>query len=266
MISVCVETLEEALAKHAKPEIFNIDQGSQSRAPLFTGLLIKNGIAISMDGNLANVFVERLWRSMKYEDISQGLRQRRRGPTSIGRYLDFYNGRRPHSRHVWPGHHFDGRSARRPGPELKPVTQGLPQRASLTYSPRVVTTGEKRGVSAMSQSAFETSEQVLKFDPKAKGRSDVTPLDDAGQAIVAQIRTAADLAKGDCDRAMSFAHKLSMELRAAEDRTQQMAREVEHWQERAARAEQWLQTIQREIEEKLLTRRSAHGDKESAIR
>ena len=121
-------------------------------------------------------------------------------------------------------------------------------------------------MSAISQSAFETSEQVLKFDPKAKGRSDVTPLDDAGQAIVAQIRTAADLAKGDCDRAMSLAHKLSMELRAAEDRTQQMAREVEHWQERAARAEQWLQTIQREIEEKLLTRRSAHGDKESAIR
>jgi hypothetical protein len=65
----------------------------------------------------------------------------------------------------------------------------------------------------MSQSAFETSERVLKFDPKAKGRSDVTPLDDAGQAIVAQIRTAADLANQDCDRAMSLTHKLSMELR-----------------------------------------------------
>ena len=82
-----------------------------------------------------------------------------------------------------------------PGTGTQAGYQGLPQRASLTYSPRVVTTGEKRGVSAMSQSAFETSEQVLKFDPKAKGRSDVTPLDDAGQAIVAQIRTAADLAK-----------------------------------------------------------------------
>jgi hypothetical protein len=54
----------------------------------------------------------------------------------------------------------------------------------------------------MSQSGFETPEQVLKFDPQAKGRSDVTPLDDAGQAIVAQIRTAADLANQDCDRAM----------------------------------------------------------------
>lgn len=65
----------------------------------------------------------------------------------------------------------------------------------------------------MSQSGFETPEQVLKFDPQAKGRSDVTPLDDAGQAIVAQIRTAADLANQDCDRAMSLTHKLSMELR-----------------------------------------------------
>jgi hypothetical protein len=58
---------------------------------------------------------------------------------------------------------------------------------------------------------------------------------------------------------MSLAHKLSMELRAAEDRTQKMAREVEHWRDRAARAEQWLQTIQQEIEEKLLTRRSFSG-------
>jgi hypothetical protein len=57
-----------------------------------------------------------------------------------------------------------------------------------------------------------------------------------------------------------------MELRAAEDRTQQMAREVEHWQERAARAEQWLRTIQQEIEEKLLTRRSFSGGEEAAIR
>jgi hypothetical protein len=90
----------------------------------------------------------------------------------------------------------------------------------------------------MNQRETDTSEQVLKFAPKEKAPNRVAQLDDAGQAIVAQIRTAADLAKEDCDRAMSLAHKLSMELRAAEDRTQQMAREVEHWQERAARAEQ----------------------------
>ncbi len=99
-----------------------------------------------------------------------------------------------------------------------------------------------------------------------KSPNQVAQLDDAGQAIVTQIRTAADLAKEDCDRAMSLAHKLSMELRAAEDRTQQMAREVEHWRERAARAEQWLLTIQQEIEETLLARRPFSGGEEVASR
>ena len=118
----------------------------------------------------------------------------------------------------------------------------------------------------MNQRATDTPKQVLKFAPKEKASNRVAQLDDAGEAIVAQIRTAADLAKEDCDRAMSLAHKLSMELRAAEDRTQQMAREVEHWQERAARAEQWLRTIQQEIEEKLLTRRSFSGAEGVAVR
>ena len=118
----------------------------------------------------------------------------------------------------------------------------------------------------MNQRATETPEQVLKFAPKEKSPNKVAQLDDAGQVIVAQIRQAADLAKEDCDRAMSLAHKLSMELRAAEDRTQQMAREVEHWRDRAARAEQWLRTIQQEIEEKLLARRSSSGGEEAAVR
>jgi chromosome segregation ATPase len=118
----------------------------------------------------------------------------------------------------------------------------------------------------MNQSATDTPEQVLKFAPKEKAPNSVAQLDGAGRAIVAQIRTAADLAKDDCDRAMSLAHKLSMELRAAEDRTEQMAREVEDWRERAARAEQWLRTIQQEIEEKLLSRRPYSSAKEAAIR
>ena len=118
----------------------------------------------------------------------------------------------------------------------------------------------------MNQRATEMPEQVLKSAPKEKAQNRVAELDDAGQAIVAQIRTAADLAREDCDRAMSLAHKLSMELRAAEDRTQRMTREVEHWRDRAARAEQWLQTIQQEIEEKLLARRSFSGGEEAAIR
>ena len=118
----------------------------------------------------------------------------------------------------------------------------------------------------MNHGVTDTPEQVLKFAPKEKAANKSSQLDDAGEAIVAQIRTAADLVKDDCDRAMSLAHKLSMELRAAEDRTQQLATEVEHWRDRAARADQWLRTIQQEIEEKLLTRRSSNGAEGVAVR
>ena len=97
----CVETLEDALAGHDKPEIFNSDQGSQFTGTAFTGVLIDNKIKISMDGRGAwrdNVFVERLWRSVKYEEVYlrayDDIPQAR---ASLGRYIAFYNGRRPHS-------------------------------------------------------------------------------------------------------------------------------------------------------------------------
>ena len=97
----CVETLEEALSNHGKPEIFNTDQGSQFTGSAFTGVLANNGIAISMDGRGAwrdNVFVERLWRSVKYEEVYlRAYDSVSEARASIGRYLDFYNGRRPHS-------------------------------------------------------------------------------------------------------------------------------------------------------------------------
>jgi putative transposase len=97
----CVETLEEALAKHGKPEIFNTDQGSQFTGAAFTGVLAGNGIAISMDGKGAwrdNVFVERLWRTVKYEEVYlRAYDSVSEARTSIGRYLDFYNRRRPHA-------------------------------------------------------------------------------------------------------------------------------------------------------------------------
>ena len=97
----CVETLEDALARHGKPAIFNTDQGSQFTGAVFTGVLITNGIAISMDGKGAwrdNVFVERLWRSIKYEEVYlHAYDSVSEARSSIGRYLDFYNGRRPHS-------------------------------------------------------------------------------------------------------------------------------------------------------------------------
>src|SRR5260221_4190023 len=97
----CIETLEDALARHGKPEILNTDQGSQFTGAAFTGVLIENGIAISMDGKGAwrdNVFVERLWRSVKYEEVYlRAYDTASEARASIGRYLDFYNRRRPHS-------------------------------------------------------------------------------------------------------------------------------------------------------------------------
>src|ERR1700730_15062125 len=99
--SFCVETLENALARHGKPDIFNTDQGSQFTGAAFTGALIENGIAISMDGKGAwrdNVFVERLWRSVKYEEVYlRAYDTTSEARASIGRHVNFYNGRRPHS-------------------------------------------------------------------------------------------------------------------------------------------------------------------------
>jgi putative transposase len=97
----CVETLEDALTHHGKPDIFNTDQGSQFTGTAFTGVLVNNNIAISMDGKGAwrdNVFVERLWRSVKYEEVYlRAYDSVSEARTSIGRYLGFYNGRRPHT-------------------------------------------------------------------------------------------------------------------------------------------------------------------------
>ena len=97
----CVETLQDALSRYGKPDIFNTDQGSQFTGAAFTGMLADNGIAISMDGKGAwrdNVFVERLWRSVKYEEVYlRAYDSVSEARASIGRYLDFYNQRRPHS-------------------------------------------------------------------------------------------------------------------------------------------------------------------------
>src|SRR6202795_4060238 len=97
----CVETLEDALARHGRPEIFNTDQDSQFTGMAFTSLLASHGIAISMDGKGAwrdNVFVERLGRSIKYGEVFlRAYETVAEARNSIGRYLDFYNGGRPHS-------------------------------------------------------------------------------------------------------------------------------------------------------------------------
>lgn len=98
-VDFCVAALEEALGK-GRPEIFNTDQGSQFTSEAFTGLLLEQGIQVSMDGKgryLDNIFVERLWRSVKYEEVYlkayQTVAEARIG---IGDYLEFYNQQRPH--------------------------------------------------------------------------------------------------------------------------------------------------------------------------
>jgi putative transposase len=97
----CIEAVEEALARHGAPEIFNTDKGSQFTSIEFIKVLADREIKISMDGKGAwrdNVFVERLWRTIKYEEVY--LRAYANVPearASIGRYIGFYNSRRPHS-------------------------------------------------------------------------------------------------------------------------------------------------------------------------
>ena len=96
----CVEALQEALATHGRPEIFNTDQGSQFTSEAFTGVLKARAVRISMDGKgraLDNIFVERLWRSVKYEEVYlkqyQSMREARAG---LAAYFRFYNHQRPH--------------------------------------------------------------------------------------------------------------------------------------------------------------------------
>jgi putative transposase len=100
-VDFCIDAVEEAIKNFGKPEIFNTDQGSQFTSEKFISVLKKNGIRISMDGKgrwMDNVFIERLWRSMKYECVylnalESGIQARR----DIARWINFYNCERPHS-------------------------------------------------------------------------------------------------------------------------------------------------------------------------
>ena len=96
----CVEALEEALQNHGKPRIFNTDQGAQFTSAAFTGKLEAAGIAISMDGRgrfMDNIFIERFWRSIKYEEVHlKAYADGREARAGIGYWIEFYNHRRPH--------------------------------------------------------------------------------------------------------------------------------------------------------------------------
>jgi len=105
--SFCVDALKEAFAKHGMPTIFNTDQGSQFTSLEFTEAVRNSGVKISMDGKgrwMDNVFIERLWRSLKYECVYlHALDTGSEARVGIGQWIDFYNMRRPHST-------FDGRT------------------------------------------------------------------------------------------------------------------------------------------------------------
>jgi putative transposase len=126
----CIEALREAMARHGKPEIFNTDQGSQFTSLDFTGVLKDAGVAISMDGRgrcMDNIFIERLWRSLKYEavylhEMTDGFAAER----VIGTWIDFYNTERPHSA-------LDGATPREAYSAGRPVDMMDKARALPTY-------------------------------------------------------------------------------------------------------------------------------------
>ena len=98
--SFCVDCLEDALRHHGRPEVFNSDQGSQFTSTAFTDVLKREGVTISMDGRgraLDNIFVERLWRNVKYEDVSlKGYANMAELTVGLAQYFAFYNAERPH--------------------------------------------------------------------------------------------------------------------------------------------------------------------------
>lgn len=129
----CVEALNEAMSRYGKPEIFNTDQGSQFTSYDFTGVLKDAEITISMDGRgrcMDNIFIERLWRSLKYEaiylhELTDGFVAER----VIGEWIDFYNTERPHSS-------FDGRTPAEAYGNVRPVDM-MDKPDGLPTSPQV---------------------------------------------------------------------------------------------------------------------------------
>ena len=113
--SFCIEALHEALESFGNPEIFNTDQGTQFTADDFTSILLERGVKVSMDGRgryLDNVFVERLWRSLKYEEVYlYAYDTASEARAGIGRYFDFFNNERPHTAlgSQTPASFYDGR-------------------------------------------------------------------------------------------------------------------------------------------------------------
>jgi len=98
----------------------------------------------------------------------------------------------------------------------------------------------------------KASTEVVRFAPQQKRRAEFEPIDRAGHAVIALLQKAADTAEENVERAMTVAHRLGLELRTAEDRIRELEGEVERLESRATRAEQWLGTIKKEIEDTII--------------
>ena len=96
------------------------------------------------------------------------------------------------------------------------------------------------------------STEVVRFAPQQKRRGEFEPIDRAGHAVIALLQKAADIAEENIERAMTVAHRSGLELRTAEDRIRELEGEVERLESRATRAEQWLGTIKKEIEDTII--------------
>ena len=105
------------------------------------------------------------------------------------------------------------------------------------------------------------STEVIRFAPKQMLQGELEPIDQAGNAVLALLQEASDLSKENVERAMTVAHRLSLQLRTAEDRITELEGQVELLEGRATRAEQWLAAIKKEIEERLIAPMEANRAK-----
>ena len=109
------------------------------------------------------------------------------------------------------------------------------------------------------------STEVVRFAPQQKRQAELEPIDRAGHAVIALLQKAADIAEENIERAMTVAHRSGLELRTAEDRIRELEGEVERLESRATRAEQWLDTIKKEIEDTLITPMEASRSKQQVL-
>lgn len=117
----------------------------------------------------------------------------------------------------------------------------------------------------MNERRGETPEQVLKFAPKRATQSKTDPTDDSGNALLAMLHEAAKLSQENRDSILGIAHRLSVELRAAEDRIKELETDIELNRERAVRAEKWLERIHSELEAKLIVPLAAMRNEQSPM-